>query len=34
MTFEAINYTQGAYDIVDIVKAPDTNVVLGYLLRP
>ncbi len=30
MTFEAINYTQGAYDFVDIVKAPDTNVVLGY----
>ena len=30
MTFEAINYTQGAYDFVDIVEAPDTNVVLGF----
>ena len=30
MTFEAVNYTQGAYDFVDIVEASDTFVVLGF----
>ena len=30
MTFEAINYTQGIYDFIDVVEASDTFVVLGF----
>lgn len=32
MTFDAIYYTQGIYDFVDIVEASDTYVVLGFSL--
>jgi len=30
MTFEAINYTQGIYDFIDVVEASDTFVVLKF----
>ena len=30
MTFEAINFTQGIYDFIDVVEASDTFVVLGF----
>ncbi len=32
MRFEAIYYTQGNYDFVDVVEASDTNIVLGFSL--
>ncbi len=32
MSFDAIHYTQGAYDFVDIVDASDPYVVLGFSL--
>ncbi len=32
MSFEAIYYTQGIYDFVDVVEASDTNIVLGFSL--
>ena len=30
MTFEAINYTQGIYDFIDVVEASGTFIVLGF----
>ncbi len=32
MSFEAIYYTQGIYDFVDVVEASDTYIVLGFSL--
>ncbi len=32
MSFEAIYYTQGIYDFVDVVEASDINSVLGFSL--
>ncbi|MEE8285769.1 MAG: GYD domain-containing protein, partial [Gammaproteobacteria bacterium] len=31
-SFEAIYYTQGIYDFVDVVEASDINSVLGFSL--
>src|SRR3546814_8804180 len=30
MTLESVNYTQGAYDFVDIVEAPDAEAMLAF----
>ena len=30
MSFEAVYYTQGVYDFIDVVEASDTYVVLGF----
>lgn len=30
MTFEAIYYTQGTFDFIDVVEASDSYVVLGF----
>ncbi len=30
MRFEAIHYTQGLYDFIDVAEASDTYVVLGF----
>ncbi|MEE9544016.1 MAG: GYD domain-containing protein [Rhodospirillales bacterium] len=30
IAFEAIYYTQGAYDFIDVVEAPDANAVLAF----
>lgn len=32
MTLESVHYTQGAYDFVDLVDAPDTEAMLAFSL--